>query len=71
MNKILKYGFLVLKLVLIIFTIYYLVKTIDLNFLKNSLFYYQVIFIVILIRLIKVLVNTENFLSFKNPWKTR
>ena len=59
MNKILKYGFLVLKLVLIIFTIYYLFKTIDLNFLKNSLFYYQVIFIVILIRLIKVLVNTE------------
>ena len=35
MNKILKYGFLVLKLVLIIFTIYYLVKTIDLNFFKK------------------------------------
>ena len=62
MTKILKYGFLVLKLVLIIFTIYYLIRTIDLNFIKNSFFYYEVIFIVILIILIKVLVNTEKIL---------
>ena len=59
MTKILKYSFLLLKLILIIFTIYYLIKTIDLNFLKNSLFYYEIIFIVILIRLTKVIINTE------------
>ena len=59
MSKILKYGFLVLKLILIIFTIYYLIETIDLNFLKNSLFYYEIIFIVVLIKLAQVLVNTE------------
>ena len=62
MNKIFKYSFLILKLILIIFTIYYLIKTIDFNFLKNSFFYYKVIFIVILINLIKILVNTEKIL---------
>ena len=59
MSKIFKYGFLVLKLILIIFTIYYLIETIDLNFLKNSLFYYEIIFIVVLIKLAQILINTE------------